>query len=67
MLRAVLFTTLLLAACASGSSLRERAESACRDQGYTAGPEMDECVMETQEALRRARELPRAPTQRPPR
>jgi hypothetical protein len=53
-------------ACASGPSLEERAQTICTAEGHPAGPEMDRCVIQTVEALHRARELPTPPPARPP-
>ena len=55
-----------LGACASGPSLEERAQTICAEEGHPPGPDMDRCVIQTVEALHRARELPPPPPPAPP-
>jgi hypothetical protein len=59
-------TATLLAGCASGPSLEERAQAACAEEGHQPGPDMDRCIVQTEEALRRAREQPAPPPPPPP-
>jgi len=56
----------LVAACANQQSLEDMARAACEDQGIQPGPEMNVCVEETEETLRRAREYSPPPPPRPP-
>ncbi len=51
----------LLGACAAQQSLKDLARAACEDQGVQPGPDMQECVQETEETLRRAREYDPGP------
>ena len=57
----------LLGACAGqqGRSLEDLARAACEDEN-TPAAEMAACVEETEETLRRARELRPPPPPRPP-
>ena len=55
----------LVAACASQQSLEDAARAACVDEGVQPGPAMDECIEETEETLRRAREYSPPPPPRP--
>jgi hypothetical protein len=56
----------LATACASDGSLREAASAACTDEGVQPGPAMEECIQDTEEALRRAREQRPEPPPPPP-
>lgn len=55
----------VLAACASQQTLEESARAACVERGVPAGQELDICIEETEEALRRAREYSPPPPPRP--
>lgn len=56
----------LMAACAGQQqSIEDLARAACEDQN-TPADEMAECVEETEETLRRAREYSPPPPPRPP-
>lgn len=56
----------LLAACASQQSLEQSARAACVEEGVQPGQAMDDCIEETKETLRRAREYSPPPPPRPP-
>jgi hypothetical protein len=56
----------LASACANQQSLREAAHAACVDEGVQPGAEMDACVEETEDTLRRAREYRPPPPPPPP-
>jgi hypothetical protein len=58
-------TAATIAGCAHDQSIEERARLACQERGVPAGPQMAECIDETEEAIRRAREY-QPPPPRPP-
>lgn len=59
-------TAALIGSCASRQSLEQMARAACEDEGVAPGPQMEVCVEETEETLRRAREYRPPPPSRPP-
>lgn len=52
-------------ACAHQQSIEDAARAACVDQGVQPGPEMDACIEENEETIRRAREYRTPPPPRP--